>query len=273
MWETSENTIIIGTKNLTEQKIVANMIKEVVERDTDLKVEIKSGMDTTSFVHSAIINNDIDMYVEYSSVSFLEIFKQTYTGQTPETIISYIKQAYQTEYQLEWITTLGFDNSNALLCSEFCTKNNITTYSDLQNYTFKFGAPAYFYERSDGYNLLQDNYQFANNVKTKKLDPIMVYIALQAQDIDVGLGFTTDAKLTTTNLNILQDDQNIFPKYDAGIVVSSNCLQKHPELEKILKKFNNSLNNEIIQQANEAVENKGISVKEEAHKLVNRTNL
>lgn len=269
----SKNKIIIGTKNLTEQQIVANMLKEVIERDTDLKVEIKSGMDTTSFVHNAIIHNDIDMYIEYSSVSFLEIFKQTYTGQNSQEIVDYITKEYISQYDLQWITTLGFDNSNALLCNEFCEENNIKTYTDLTEYQFKFGAPAYFYERSDGYNLLENNYNFSDNVKQKKLDPIMVYVALQSGDIDVGLGFTTDAKLFRTSLTILEDDKNIFPKYDAGIVIANKTIKEHPELEKVLQNFNNILDNQTIREANKDVEINKINIQEEAHQLVKKLNL
>lgn len=268
MYNHNKNTVVIGTKNLTEQKIVASMLEEVIERDTDLEVDVKPGMDSTSFVHSAIIRNDIDMYVEYSSVSFLEIFKQEYTGQASEEILDYIKKHYESEYDLEWIATLGFDNSNVLVCNDFCKENNIEKYSDLTEQNFTFGAPAYFYERSDGYNLLEDAYDYLDNVKIKKLDAVLVYVALEASDIDVGLGFTTDAKLANTDFTLLEDDKHVFPKYDAGIVVSKKSLEKHKELKDILVSFNDVLTNDIISEANEQVVVEEVPVEEVAHNLV-----
>ncbi len=75
------NTIYIGTKNLTEQQILAHVYKDAIEANTDYNVRIISGLDTTSFVQSALLSNDIDMYVEYTSTAYLEVFKHSYNHQ------------------------------------------------------------------------------------------------------------------------------------------------------------------------------------------------
>lgn len=175
------------------------------------------------------------MYVEYSSVSYIEIFNQLYTGQSNTDIIKYIKKKY-SEIGISWISTLGFDNSNVLICNQYCDDNNITTYSELaQSGKFKFGAPIYFYSRSDGYNLLEDKY--GNSFKEAEkinLDPTLVYSALESDDIDVGLAFSTDSKLVSGNYTILEDDRQIFPKYDAGLVVN-NTISKYKWRKRLYK--------------------------------------
>lgn len=271
--KSSNNTITIATKNLTEQRIVSSMLKHVIERDTGLKVEIKNGMDATSFLHAALTHNDIDMYIEYSSVAFMEIMNQEYTGQSKEEILKYIKDEYPNKYNLEWYTTLGFDNSNTLICGKFCKDNNIKTYSELAKHNFSFGSPAYFYERKDGYDLIKDKYHLSSNVKKEKLDLILVYVAVASGSIDTGLAFTTDAKLQNDSYVVLEDDLNAFPIYDAGIVTSKDTLNTHPEIKPVLKSFNNILTNEIIQKANLEVETTNKNVDDIAIELVDKLNL
>ncbi len=255
MFLDKSNTIVIATKNITEQRVVASVLKEVIERDTDYDVEIKNGLDATSFLHYAILKNDIDIYIEYSSTAFLEIFKQKYEGQDSNYIVDYIKKEYNKQFNLQWISSLGFDNSNAIICKNFCIDNDIKKYSDLKNKNFSFGAPPYFYDRSDGFNLLEDTYGFSNNVDKKKMDLLAIAVAVDSNKIDTGLAFTTDAKLALDKYVVLEDDLNSFPKYDAGIIVSDYALNKYDGLEEILKSFEGVFNNKIIQRANQEVEN------------------
>ncbi len=282
------NTILIATKNLTEQRVVAYMLEEVIERDTNYEVDVVVGLDATSFLHNAIIHDDIDIYIEYSSTALIEIFKQKYTGQSSQEVIDYISKNYEDKYDLQWITSLGFDNSNTIICNNFCKENNIKTFSDLAQYDFSFAAPPYFYDRSDGYNLLEDTYNFGDNVEKRKMDLLAITVAVNSNKIDTGLAFTTDAKIATGEFTILEDDLNSFPVYDAGVVVRNDILEEFPELKKELLLFEDLLNNEQIQWANNAVEEglkvhqdckgqdcevKNVSAKEVAHILVEKLNI
>ncbi len=288
IFHSKNNTIVIATKNLTEQRIVAYMLEEVIERDTSYDVDVVVGLDATSFLHNAIIHDDIDLYIEYSSTALIEIFKQNYTGQSPQVVVDYISKEYEDKYDLQWITSLGFDNSNTIICSDFCEENNINTFSDLAKYDFSFAAPPYFYDRSDGYNLLEDTYNFGDNVEKKKMDLLAITVAVNSNKIDTGLAFTTDAKIATGDFIVLEDDLNSFPVYDAGVVIRNDTLEEFPELKKELLLFDNLLNNEQIQWANNAVENglkvdgdckkqncevKNVSANEVAHILVEKLDI
>lgn len=261
---TRTNTIYIGTKNLTEQQIIANVYKQVIEANTDYQVRIVSGLDTTSFVQNALLAGDIDMYVEYTSTAYLEVFKHDFQQQTKEQIVNTLKTDYQN-IGLQLNSLLGFENSNGIICNKYC--DNLQTISDLDGEQFSFAAPAYFFERSDGYNLLTDQYDFTN-VEDIKADPIVIYQGIISGQIDVGLGFTTDAKLARQDIKILRDEDNIFPTYDAMLVTNEDFTTKYPEVATELKHIENTITTDDIQALNDQVENQKIPVEKVAEDYI-----
>ncbi len=258
---TDSKTIKIGTKNMTEQQVIAYALKDVIEETTNYKVDLVTGMDTSSILNNALIHDDIDLYVEYSSVAFIELYNHEYKNQNKEEIKKEIKKDYKKD-GLNWYTNLGFENSNAIICSDVCVDNDINKLSEIpQDYNFTFGAAPYFYERSDGFNLLVDTYGF-NSYKKTNLDSTLVYSAISNNDIDLGLSFTTDAKLYSGKYKELEDDKLAFPTYEAGIVVSDSALNKYPELGEVLEMFEGYFTTKEIQKYNNMVENDGNSAQE-----------
>ncbi len=260
LYQSDSNTIKIGTKNLTEQRIIATVYKDIIEDNTDYNVQIVNGLDTTSFVHNALLDNDIDMYVEYSSTAYLEVFKHIYQKQSDEEIYQELIKDYE-DVGLSLNSPLGFENSNAIICSSFC--DDITSISDLDSQEFSFAAPAYFFERSDGYNLLAEAYDFSN-VEIIKADPVVIYSGIKSGQIDVGLGFTTDAKLTQPDIKILEDTDHIFPTYDAILVSTGSFDKEYPEANRILLKLADKMTTEDIQALNNRVLNKQETIEDVA---------
>ncbi len=264
-----DNTIYIGTKNLTEQQIVANIYKQVIEHETDYQVKIVSGLDTTSFVNNALKNGDIDMYVEYTSTAFLELFNHQYNNQSKDEIYNQLVEDYQ-QVDLNLNSRLGFENSNAIICSDFCS--NINTISDLDGKEFTFAAPAYFFERSDGYNLLTEKYDFSN-VKTIKADPVVIYTGIISGQIDVGLGFTTDAKLAREQIKVLEDTDKVFPTYDAILVTRSDLEQRFKGITPVLAEVANEISTKEMQKMNNDVENNHLEISEVVTSFLNNDGL
>lgn len=252
----SRNTITIGTKNFTEQNILAYLVSDMVEYNTDYNVRIKSGLGETSFLQGAILHDDIDMYADYSSTAYLDVLGQQYTGQSSDEVNLYIKEQYNQQFDLDWLFMFGFDNSNAFICTSYCTENNITSLSQLASQDdFTFAAPANFYARSDGYSLLEDTYGFAIPVNNQyKMDSSLIYSAVSSGQVDVGLAFTTDGRLQTDDYVILTDDKQAFPIYDAGLVVANETKEEYPGLVESIMPLANTISNEDMQMMNYQVD-------------------
>ena len=71
-------TVRIGSKNFTEQEIVAEMVAQLIERHTDVPVERKFGLGGTGVCHSALIAGELDIYVEYTGTALLNVSASTW---------------------------------------------------------------------------------------------------------------------------------------------------------------------------------------------------
>ncbi|HMB01157.1 MAG TPA: glycine betaine ABC transporter substrate-binding protein, partial [Spirochaetota bacterium] len=72
----NKNTIIIGSKNFTEQRILGEIMAELIERETDLQVERKLNLGGTFICFKALKNGDIDIYPEYTGTALTAILEK-----------------------------------------------------------------------------------------------------------------------------------------------------------------------------------------------------
>lgn len=255
------NTITIGSKGFTEPKIVTYILKNEIEAQTDYKVKLFTGIGETSLLQGAMQKGDIDIYIDYTSTAYETVLGHTYSGQSNKEIYETVKKEYNNKYNEDWISLLGFENTNAVLCNDFCKENDITKLSQLKNYTdFSFAAQTDFFTRTDGLESLEKKYDFKISEKNKiKLDHSLIYTALENNEVDLALGYTTDGQLYNSDITILEDDLNAFAKYDAGIVVNNNTLKEYPDLKKVLKSFEESISEKQMQKMNYEVDIMGES--------------
>ena len=250
------DTIKIATKPMTEQFILGEMLKLLIEENTDLKVEITKGIGGgTSNIHPAILKGDFDLYPEYTGTSWSFVLKEEGIPDD-ETLYNELKNKYNSEYDLSWIGLYGFNNTYGLVIrKDLAEQYNIKRYSDLAKYSkdFTFGAEYDFYEREDGFDALCKEY----GMKFKKsvdLDIGLKYDAINSKEIDIMNVFTTDGQLSNSNVVLLDDDKEFYQTYYCGTIVRNNTLKKYPELKDVLMKMNNILTEGEMAELNYKVE-------------------
>ncbi|WP_338995651.1 glycine betaine ABC transporter substrate-binding protein [Fusobacterium polymorphum] len=253
-----DKTINIATKPMTEGYILGQMLTELIEQDTDLKVNITNGVGGgTSNIHPAIVKGEFDLYPEYTGTSWEAVLKKE--ASYDESKFDELQKEYKEKYNLEYVNLYGFNNTYGLAVNkDIAEKYNLKTYSDLAKVSNNliFGAEYDFFEREDGYKELQKVY----NIDFKKkidMDIGLKYQAMKDKKIDVMVIFTTDGQLAVSDVIVLEDDKKMYPSYRAGTVVRSEILSEYPELKPVLEKLNNILDDKTMADLNYQVESKG----------------
>lgn len=253
-----DKTINIATKPMTEGYILGQMLTELIEQDTDLKVNITNGVGGgTSNIHPAIVKGEFDLYPEYTGTSWEAVLKKE--ASYDESKFDELQKEYKEKYNLEYANLYGFNNTYGLAVNkDIAEKYNLKTYSDLAKISNNliFGAEYDFFEREDGYKELQKVYNI-NFKKQIDMDIGLKYQAMKDKKIDVMVIFTTDGQLAISDVLVLEDDKKMYPSYRAGTVVRSEILSEYPELKPILEKLNNILDDKIMADLNYQVESKG----------------
>ena len=133
----------IGSKIFGEQYILAEMYSMLIKGTTDYDVAAKTGLGGTKICFDALINNQIDLYPEYTGTGLLVLLqpdKNTIATVTKnkEATYNYVAQQFKDQFKIKWLQPIGFNNAYALMMRQQQAKElHITTISQLKSYVDK----------------------------------------------------------------------------------------------------------------------------------------
>jgi osmoprotectant transport system permease protein len=253
-------TVVVGSKNFTEQLILGELMAQVIEKRTSLKVERRFNLGGTMICHAALLNGEIDLYAEYTGTGLTAILKEQVISD-PEKALRHVRKEYHERFGIGWLKPFGFNNTYAITVrEEQAKKQGWHKISDLkrdQN-ELRAGFTAEFSERADGYKGLSSAYDL-RLMEIRDLEPSMMYKAMANGEVDVICAFATDGRIEAYGLKPLQDDREFFPPYYAAPVIREKCLEKNPGLEKALASLGGLLDDDTMQRLNYQVDGKGLS--------------
>ena len=250
-------TVIIGTKNFTEQLILGELMAQIIEGQTGLTVERRFNLGGTMICHGALANGEIDLYAEYTGTGLTAILKAPVISD-PEKALHHVRKAYHERFSARWLQPFGFNNTYAMTVrKDDAVQRQWHTISDLEDTAsqLRAGFTAEFAERPDGYPGLSRVYDL-EFLEVKDLDPAIMYQAIANREVDVICAFATDGRIAALNLTPLDDDRGFFPPYQAAPVVRQQCLTAHPEVGDALSLLGGILDNATMQHLNFDVDGK-----------------
>ncbi|MEG0306509.1 MAG: glycine betaine ABC transporter substrate-binding protein [Clostridium sp.] len=252
---TSKDTIVIGSKDFTEQEILCHLLSEAIESNTDISVERKPALGGTQICLSALKSDEIDMYVEYSGTAYGDILKHPAISDIEE-VYNTVKSDFKEQFNIDVLSQFGFNNTYALaVTKDIASQYNLKTISDLSKVAneFTISPSLEFINRADGLVGLTDVYNF-NFKNTIAIDGSHKYTALVNNESQVVDAFATDALIEKFDLVILDDDKHFFPPYYAIPVINSDTMEKYPEILPILDNLGLILNDKIMSELNYKVD-------------------
>ncbi|MBQ9990048.1 MAG: glycine/betaine ABC transporter substrate-binding protein [Lachnospiraceae bacterium] len=255
----ADRAVRIATKPMTEQYILSEMLKLVIE-EAGYEVEITKGIaGGTSNIMPAMEKGEFDLYPEYTSSGWVMVLKQDPKGMTDEEILEGLKEQYPEQFDMSWIGLYGFNNTYAVAVrKEVADEYNLTKTSDLAAVADKlvFGGNPDYLEREDGFNLVCETYGLEFKA-VKDIDISLKYAAMEAKDIDVTNGNTTDAQLGRGDVVVLEDDKKLQVNYLCSTVVRNDALEQFPGLQEAIEKLDGCLTDTEMAGLNYAVEVEG----------------
>jgi osmoprotectant transport system substrate-binding protein len=248
----SVGTIKLGSKNFTEEFIVAQMYGQLLE-NAGFTVDFKLNLGGTPVAMAAIENGDIDLYPEYTSTALLTVLNEQ-PLQNPTDIYNAVKKGYQEKYHLTWLDPSPFNDTQALAMTQAKSQQyGITDFSECSQKAPELilGGPAEFQTRDDGLPGLQKAYggfQFKQFIQLGTGS--LRYQALLDGQIDVVVAFSTDGQIQGDNLVLLKDDKHFYPVYNIAPVVRDDTLAKYPQIADVLNKLAPLLTTPIMSSLN-----------------------
>jgi glycine betaine/choline ABC-type transport system substrate-binding protein len=264
-------TVTVGSKQFTEQLILGELLAQLLE-DAGYPVERQIGLAGTDIVHQALVNDEVDTYVEYTGTGLLAILNMSLPAGTPtagaaatpvagaDAVYDIVKDEYAKQFNVAWLDPLGFNNTYTLaLTQERAAELGVETISDLIAVSgdLTFGATQEFLTRPDGLPGLMETYQGLQFADAQGFDPGLVYQAVDSGDVDVISAFATDGRIPALGLVTLEDDLGFFPPYYAAPLVRQELLDEDPAVADVLNSLAGSLDDQTMADLNAEVDVEG----------------
>ena len=200
-------TITIGSKNFNESYLLGEIMAQLLELE-GFEVERKFGLGGTLVCYEALVNDEIDIYAEYTGTLSHVILKTD--DLTPQ--VAELNRLVE-EQALRVLGSFGFNNTYAIaLKKHFAKELGVSLVSQLTNHPdLKMAFSLEFLNREDGWPGLAKTYGLSG--KPTGIEHGLAYQAIDQGKIDITDAYSTDGDLERYGLTVLDDDLGYFPQY------------------------------------------------------------
>jgi osmoprotectant transport system substrate-binding protein len=246
------NTIVVGSKNFSEQALLGEIVAQHIEARTHLPVTRRFYLAGSYICQQALLAGRIDTYVEYTGTALTAILHDP-IEKDPSAVFGRVKNEYQQRFGLDVLPSLGFNNTFAIVIrGEDARSLNLKTISDAAPHTpqWRAGFGYEFMERPDGYEGLAHIYGLHFSEAPRILDLGLLYRALLEKQVDLVTGNSTDGLLSARDLVILADDKHYFPPYEAVPIIRSETETRHPDVRAAIAELAGKISDEEMRKMN-----------------------
>ena len=216
-------TIVLGTKDFTEQFVLGELYQQALEA-RGYRVRLKSNIGSTEIIDKALTSGRIDMYPEYTGTALTVVFGEQGSATTARETYERAKRRYEERGQTLLAMTPFSDSDAIAVLSSTARKSGLETIGDLRKLgRFRLGGQPEFRTRTQGLPGLKKNYGL-RRIEFVPLAGISPYQALDRKTVDAAAVFSTDAQLASGKYVVLEDTkaqfgfQNVAPVVDQKLV-------------------------------------------------------
>jgi osmoprotectant transport system substrate-binding protein len=250
--------LTVGAKEFTESKVLAQITAQALA-NAGATID-DSSLSGSATVREALEAGEIDMYWEYTGTGWVNILGNT-TEDVPEDLFAAVAEA-DMENEIAWLPQAPMEDTYRIaVTSEFAEENSLATMSDAAAYIQEneadgtVCAASEFINRDDGLPGLEEAYGFEFS-EVVELDLGLIYTQV-GDTCNFGEVFSTDGRILSNELVVLEDDEEFFVKYNAALTLRQETLDEFPAIAEIMAPISEAITSEVITALNSAVDNDG----------------
>lgn len=248
----AETIINIGSRNFPESILVAEILSQTIEQETNYKVKKFYYLGGVNICFNALQANKIDIYPDYISSLANYIFGRDLSLKKSTKDLN----TALAEKQISFSKSLGFDNNFVLLVRKgLADEIHLQNISDLTKEDLRYGLSHNFIARPDGLSLLEDIYKLDLHKNLKALEYNIALDALRTNKVDLIDAYSTDSRINSSEFQILKDDLNALKSYESILVYRKDLLVNFPQIKSVIKILEGSLSNQKIIELNQRIIN------------------
>ncbi len=256
----------VGTKDFDEQYIIAQIVVQALEA-AGAEVEYTQDLASPDGARNALLNGEVDLAWEYTGTAWFNYLGHDQPIDDPMEQYEAVAEQDLEENGVVWSEPAPFDNQYGFAISqEAYEEYGLETVSDLAEWVeanpeeATLCADATFPTRDDGLPRIEEVYGFEwpTNSIIGNMDFGVIYESIADRDpCQVGEIFTTDGRILTLNLKLLEDDQNGFISYLSSVQMMEDLAEENPELLDLFAELGAPIDEALMTEMNAKVSSEG----------------
>lgn len=242
---------VVGAKTFTEQFILARLISDEITQQGFTAVQ-RDGLGSTVILR-ALAKGDIDVYAEYSGTIWSNAMGHM-DNPGREAITAGVTAWLARTHGITVLGGLGFENAYALaMRRDRAAELGIRTIGDLKSRAprLAIGGDFEFFTRPE-WRAIRTAYGLSFR-EEKQFQSTFMYRALVDGDVDVISAFSSDGRVVSNDLVVLEDPLEAIPPYDALILLAPSRAND-TVLHKALRPLVDAISVDAMRQANDMVD-------------------
>jgi len=172
-------------------------------------------------------------------------------------VLREVTRYLEQEHGIGVAAALGFENTYALAMRRADAERlGVRRVSDLAAHaaSLRVGGDYELFQRQE-WRSIERAYglRFAEQ---RTMDPSLMYEAAKNLDVDVIGAYSTDGRIASYDLVVLEDDRAAIPPYDAVVLVSPRLRREHPEAVEALRGLSGAIDADRMRRMNAAVDDR-----------------
>lgn len=249
--------ISVGSKNFTEQVLLGKMAI-ILLQSAGASVTDLTSVPGASTSRQAQLDGEIDFQWEYTGNGWIN-----YLGNDDPIVDE--EEQYRAvrdgdrENGLEWLPVGPMNNTYGFAATSDRAAElgveNLSDVAELPPEELTFCVESEFESRNDGFEPMLEAYGLSRDeVQTSVMDTGAVYQATADGVCNFGEVFTTDGRIKSLDLQVIDDDKVFFPKYNLSGVVRQDVLDEYPQIAELFAPVVELLDDETMIDLNARID-------------------
>lgn len=231
----AEAPVTIGAKTFTEQYILGRVLAGRITRATGQPSRVLASLGST-VAFDALKSGEIDAYVDYSGTLWANVLGHPGGGADRAAVLRDVERELSARHGVHVVAALGFENTYALAMRRAdAEKLGVRTILDLAAHarSLRLAGDYEIFQRPE-WRAVESAYGLSFPDR-RVMDPALLYEAARGGQVDVITAYSTDGRIVSSDLVVLEDPRHAIPPYDALVLVSDRLARTRPRAVEALR--------------------------------------
>ena len=256
-------SITVGSKDFTENIVLGEMYAQALENE-GANVDKKINLGGTSVNREALLSGDIDVYPDYNGTGWTVHLGNEDPSDDPQELYDVTAAQDLKDNDVKWVGLSSFNNTYGFAANgDLAKEEGGFTFESMAAYLkatpdASVCMETEFPDRPDGLVLFEKatGYKVPGS-QTKILDTGLIYTETSDGKCDFGEVFTTDGRLGSLNLELVEDP-GVMIVYNVSFTMRNEAYEANAEVyDELSEKILADLDNEKMAELNAKVDIEG----------------